>query len=124
MAVDLGLVRAPGAGQQPAREHDRPGGDDQQVTPLVGCEGLERVGQGIRISRVFAEYPLADRAPVVEAQVVQPVGFVGGHEQEPVPFCLGAIDDRREDRSLAGPAVLVTRGLVGRDRKQQAKVGE
>ena len=77
-----------------------------------------------RINRVFAEYPLADRAPVVEAQVIQPVGFMGGHEQEPVPFCLGSLDNRREDRPLTWPAVLVTRGLVGRDRKQQAPVGE
>ena len=72
----------------------------------------------------LAEYPLADRAPVVEAQVIQPVGFVGGQEQEPVPFCFGALDNRREDRPLAGPSVLVTHGLVGRDRKQQAPVGE
>ena len=47
VAIDLGLVRAPGPGQQPTREHDRPGWDNQEVASLVFCESLQRVGQGI-----------------------------------------------------------------------------
>ena len=52
---------------------------------------------GHLVDGLFVENPLAYRAPVIEADVVEAIGFMGGHEEDPLPFGLGPSEDRGED---------------------------